>query len=296
MTMHTRTNHPQHVPTGVFFAMLGSLSFTVMSLFCKLLEDRVSTSMILFARFSTSLLLILPWAIKYPKQTLTLRQPIKILLRSTLTLLNLACFFYALRYLPLANSLLFLNTSPLFIPLILLLLHQIKTPHKMWIGIILGFVGIVMVLQPSASASIGPSLVGLSSGIIAAAAIITIRFMTKAIPLLQILFYNFFIGTVASSLLLPFAWHPLDGEILLLLLGVGVFGSLYYFLSTISYAKAPVRITSSLSFLSIILGVCADWIIWHISPDWLSLVGILAVILGGMVTIYYGQKELIVKN
>jgi drug/metabolite transporter (DMT)-like permease len=175
-------------------------------------------------------------------------------------------------------------------------LHQIKTPHKVWIGIALGFIGIALILRPSPLVALQPSLLGLASGITAAGSIITIRFMTKSIPVLSILFYNFLIGTAVSAILLPFAWIPFDNETLIFLICVGIFGSIYYFLSTISYAKAPVRITSSLSFLQIIFGLIADWLIWNHTPDWISILGIVAVILGGVLTIYYGQKELVTKK
>jgi drug/metabolite transporter (DMT)-like permease len=82
---------------------------------------------------------------------------------------------------------------------------------------------------------------------------------------------------------------------LLLLLCVGIFGAAYQFFSTLSYAKTPVRITSPLMFLCIPFGVFADWLLWDRIIDAATAIGMLCVIIGGVITIYYGQKQLMRK-
>jgi drug/metabolite transporter (DMT)-like permease len=266
-----------------------------MTLFSKLLGTDVSTDTILFARFAMSFIVILPWIFKHHKTAFTFSQPLKIFLRSLLTLMGSACFFYSLKDISSTNALLLMNTYPLFIPLFLLALHKIHTPHKVWIGILIGFAGITLVLTPKALFSNAAFLLALSSGVLFAGSIIAMRFLSKSAPLLQILCYNFLIGTLASAVLLPWGWKSPSLQNCLFLLGVGVFGAIAYFISAIAYAKAPVRITAPISFLSIVLGMFADWWLWGITPDLLNSTGIFCVILGGILTIYFGQKEIMIK-
>ncbi len=287
--------HEQHIWKGVVFAILAAASFTTMSLFGKIIGTRASTDVILFARFFISLLLLLPWIIKNPREAVHTSNPGIFLFRSLLTLLAFACFFYALRFIPLSSALLLNNTFPLFVPIVVWLSVRHHTPHKVWMGIVFGFIGVGLVLKPSSGVFQLASLIGLASGILAAVAIVMIRRLSKTTPVIQILFYNFFICSVATGILLPIGWQPMDTSLVLLLVGVGIFGAAYQFFSTISYAKAPVRITSPLMFLCIIFGVFADWLVWNQIPDLITVTGMICVILGGIITIYFGQKELMRK-
>lgn len=292
MSIHLRAKHQQHIASGVIFAILASISFTLMSLMTKFIGDGASTGTIVFARFFISLIFILPWVIRHPKETLKIVQPFRMIFRTIFTLLALTSFFYILKFISLTEGLLLNNTSPLFVPLIVLITHRAKTPHKLWIGIILGFIGIGFVLKPGIHLFQPVALIGLASGIFAAIAYVIIRSLTKTRPILQILFYNFFICSLISGFFLLFSWRSFDFTTSLLLLAVGIFGSCYQFFSIFSIAKAPIRITSSLQFLSIVFGVLADFLIWNQTPDLYSLIGIILVILGGVLTIYFGQKEL----
>lgn len=292
MTEHL---HEQHVGRGVFFAILAALSFTLMSLFGKIIGDLASTDTIIFFRFFISLILLTPWIVKDPKAVLHIAKPMTIISRSLFTLLAFVCFFYALKFIPLSNALLLNNSFPLFVPIAVWLMAGHRTSYKVWSGIVLGFIGIALVLQPGSGFFQFASVIGLASGILAAIAIVIIRRLTKIAPVTQILFYNFLICSILTALFLPLGWQSFDRRTFLFLIAVGVFGAAYQLFSTLSYAKAPVRITSPLLFLCIPFGVIADWLFWHKIPDLFALIGMACVIAGGVITIYFGQKEIIKK-
>lgn len=287
--------HKQHIGKGVTFALFAAISFTLMSLFGKIIGDRASIDMVLFARFFISLVLITPWVIKKPKEVLYLAKPSTIVTRSFFTLVSVACFFYALKFIPLSGALLLNNTFPLFVPIVAWFTGRHHTPYKVWIGISLGFIGVGLILQPASGLFQIASLVGLISGVLAAIAIVIIRQLTKTSPVTQILFYNFFICSLITGFLLPFGWQSFNTSIVLLLFGVGFFGAAYQFFSTLSYAKSPVRITSPLMFLCILFGIIADWLIWHKIPNGITLIGMFFVVVGGIIVVYFGHKEVIGK-
>jgi drug/metabolite transporter (DMT)-like permease len=289
----TQSQHEQHLLSSTFFAVLAGLSFTLMSLFGKFIGDRTSTDTVLFARFAISLALLIPWLIKNPRKTLRVEDPKKLIWRSCFSLLSFGCFFYALRFVSLSNALVLNNTFPLFVPLAALVHLHVKTSHKVWVGIGVGFLGVLLIIQPDIHVFEPYSLVALASGIFSAIAIVMIRHLTKTVSTLQILFYYFLINTVMTALLLPFQWQSLPSDILLLLLGVGIFGALYQLFSTLCFAKAPVRIISPIMSICMVTGgLIADFFIWDQLPNFLSFIGIICVMLGGTLSIYFGQKEL----
>jgi drug/metabolite transporter (DMT)-like permease len=284
--------HEQHIGRAALFGCLAALSFALMSLLGKIIGDSASTTMILFARFAISLVLILPWLIQNPKKILYTSKFGTMFTRSLFTLLAFFCFFYALKFIPLANAILLNNSFPIFVPLVVWILRGPRTSYPVWIGIIIGFLGLGALLKPTTGFLQSASLIALSSGVLAAVAVVLIRRLTKTVPMTQILFYNFLFCSLLTALFLPFDWQHPNSKTLLLLAGIGLFGAAYQFFSTVAYAKAPVRITSPLMFLSIVFGLLADWLIWHQTLDLGSLLGMICVVLGGMITIYFGQKEM----
>jgi len=287
------SQHEQHLLYSTFFAVLAGLSFTLMSLLGKFIGDRTSTDIVLFARFAISLVLLTPWIIKNPRKTLHVEHPKKLIWRSCFSLLSFGCFFYALRFISLSNALVLNNTFPLFVPLAALIHFQVKTSRKVWMGIAVGFLGILLIIQPDVHVFQPYALIALASGVFGAVAIVMIRHLTKTVSTLQILFYYFLINTLATAILLPFQWDSLPSDILLLLLGVGIFGALYQLFSTLCFAKAPVRIISPIMSICMVTGgLIADFFVWDQLPNFLGFIGILCIMLGGTLSIYFGQKEL----
>ena len=289
----TDSQHEQHLPTSVLYAVLAAVSFSLMSLLGKFIGENASTDTVLFARFAISLFLLIPWVIKHPREALKVDHPRKMIWRSCFSLLSFACFFYALRFISLTDALVLNNTFPLFVPFVALIHLKIKTPAKVWIGIVVGFLGVLLVLQPDTGVFQSYSLIALASGIFAAVAIIMIRRLTKTVSTLQILFYYFAFNTLATATVLPFQWQPLSSDILLLLLGVGVFGASYQLFSTLCFAKSPVRIISPILSIGIVsTGLLADFFVWKEFPNFWGFIGIFCIVIGGTLSIYFGQKEL----
>jgi len=284
--------HRQHIPTAAAYAVLAALSYSLMSLFVKLVGERLSTDQVLFGRYVIGLALLSPWVLARRREALKTGHFFKFFIRSFWALLSVGSFFYALRYMPLGNALVLNNTFPLFIPIVTWMAHKIRTPRKLWIGIGLGFLGVAFVLHPQPQAFHLASLIALASGIFAAITLVYIRFMTKETSTFQILFYNFLICSGVTALFLPFDWVAPTGAVLLWLFGAAIFGLIYQYCSTAAIAKASVRLISPLLYLSILFGMVADALIWKLIPDALSIAGAVCIVVGGILTILLGKKEI----
>ena len=284
--------HKENVLLGVLLACIASFFFTLTGIFSKYIGDGASCDTILFARFFISLILLLPWVIQNPKEALVVPNRWQVVFRSVFTLLSLACFFYAIRFITLTDALLLNNTYPLFVPVVAWCFVRVKTPWKVWAGIAIGFMGIVFVLKPDTHFLEGAALIALCSGVFSAISIVIIRTLTKVLSILQILFYNFLLCTFMSALFLPLNWVPISENTVILLGLLGVSGALYQYFSTMAFAKAPVRLISPIMFLSVVLGTIADFFLWGNIPDFLSFIGMGCIIMGGVVVIYFGKREI----
>ena len=291
-----KKQHTQHIFLGVVFGVLSALSVACMGLLIKIIGDKASLASVLFSRFLIGFLCILPFALKHPKEILNVSEPYNVIKRTFFSLVGIACFYYSLSFISLTQGLLLNNSSALFVPLIVLVFYKIKTSYKMYLGILLGFLGIAFVLKPGANVIEGASLIGLASGFFAALAFVSIRFLTKNTSVLQLLCYYFLAGLVVTAAFLPLNWVALSGPTLLLLILLGIIGFFYQVFNTLALAKAPARLVTSLQFLSILFGVMSDYLIWKNTPDLYTLIGILFVIFGGVFTVYSGKKEFDLKE
>jgi len=296
MTPLVPIERPQSVKLGVLFGIISSFSFALMSVFVKLIGKDLPTSMLLFFRFSTSLILIAPWILTDTNFTFKVHQPIRYVVRIFAALLALFLVFYAIKFIPLVDALLLNNTAPLFVPIIAFIITGAKTPKKAIFGIVLGFVGVGIILNPGKEIfSSAASLIALVSGVLAALAIVQMRVISKTSTTKQMLFYYFLVSTIAAGILAILQWEtPENLRIWLFLLGIGLFGTLYQLFATLSYVTAPVRLMSPLVFLMVVFGGVFDWLLWGNLPSLLTIVGAIFVVAGAIITVYFGQKEILV--
>lgn len=276
--------HAQNVKLGVLLALSASLCNTVMSVFVKLLGDGQSIATIVFARFAIGLLVLLPWFLT-DKNLFKISKPMGVLMRCVTSIMAMVCVFYSLKYMPVANVLLLNNTFPLFLPVLSLVMLSIKTPPKMIVGIVIGFAGVALVLNPSASAFNWHALIALLSGLLAALAMLQIRLLVQGSSSQQILFCLFAFGTVASGIFVPFSFTMPTGHQFLLLFFVGLCGAGYQLFLTLALNYAKARVVSPIYFSSILFAAIFDWMIWSIKLTPIEYVGLGLIIAGGILTI-----------
>ena len=250
-TIHHRR---QSISLGALYAIISAFSFAMMSVFVKKIGTDLPTIMPIFFRFAISLILLLPWVIRSPSFQFKVHQPVRYATRILSALLALFLMFYALKFIPLVNALLLNNTAPLFVPIIAYWLTKARTPHRAWLGIVIGFIGIALILHPNHQIFSSASLIALASGILAALAIVEMRVVSKTSSVIQMLFYYFLMSTIVSGLIALWQWQPPTAQVWLLLLGTGIFGTLYQVFATMAYVTAPVRLMSPLMFFMVIFG------------------------------------------
>lgn len=284
----------QNIKFGVLYGIISSFSFSMMSVFAKLIGNDLPTSTLIFFRFGTSLILIAPWILIDRNFTFKIHQPIRYVIRILAALLALFSIFHAIKFIPLVDALLLNNTAPLFVPIIAFIITGAKTPKKAIWGIVLGFVGVGIILNPGKELfSSSASLIALASGILAALAIVQMRLISKTSTTKQMLFYYFLVSTIVSGVIASLQWKTPENLIIwFLLLGIGIFGTLYQLFATLSYVTAPVRLMSPLLFLTVIFGGIFDWIIWKNTPSMLIVTGAVLIILGSIIAIYFGNKHI----
>ncbi len=283
----------QNLRLGIIFGLSSAFIFALMSQLVKILGPDVPVSMLLFFRFLISLVALVPFLIRDKdfKFNLIPPYPKMYLIRILCPMLALAIIFYSINRFEIVNVLLLQNSAPLFVPILAWLITGANTPHRVKLGILLGFIGIAIILNPTTNIFNDIySMLPLFAGFMIALAIIYVRLIGKVNTPNQMFFYYFYITTVISGIFAVIQWKTPDTmDQWLLILAIGICGLFYQVLATYSYLKAPVRLMSPLVFMQTVFGGILDWIIWNNIPGISTIVGAVLVITGGVITVYFGM-------
>ena len=281
-----RTNN---ILLGSICILLGELCFVSMGSLVKLLAESMPSQNIVFFRNLFGLLALVPIIINLGFSSLKTRVLHLHLIRSLSGIAAMYCFFYALAKLPLADAMLLKITVPLFIPVIAFLWISEYISTRTIIAILVGFVGVIIILKPTATIQLA-SLVGLLGGALAALAKVTIRHMSNSEPTSRIVFYFASISLIVSSIpLLKFWQNPTTNEwFLLVLLGiVGTCGQLFL---TKAYSLAPASRVGPFTYSSIVFASLIGWIFWDEKITLLTISGAMLIIFAGI--LIFREKQI----
>lgn len=255
------------------------------------LGPRMPVPVLLLFQNTMSMLFIIPWMIG---EDVSVWKPPNIrllLLRTFAGYLNFAFLFLALQSAPLTEVLLLGNSAPFFIPLIIWLWRGIGLSWKLWLGIIVGFIGIALILQPAGHLLNIGALFALAAAFSFSISMIAQRRLLKRASDKSILFYYFAIATLVS---LPFAialWKPLSTTDLLWLFSMGILSGIgqLLFLKALQYEKPSLL--SPFNYSSIVYAALLDWFIWKQVLSPIGIIGIIVVVTGGLMTMRAAHIE-----
>jgi drug/metabolite transporter (DMT)-like permease len=280
---------------GSLLAILTALCVALMGVFTKKIGTELPTSMLLFFRFAINFVAVIPLILLSKNKTVhRIPHPLHLSVRIAAALASIFCLLYSMRYIPLTDALLLNNTSSLFVPFFALFILKAKTPAKALVGIAVGFIGVITILHPGKEILSMGSIFALLAGIFASIAFVEMRLLSKRNLSLHMMLYYYLVSLVISAIYAAIQWQtPANHMLWLYLVLVGVFGTLYQLLITLTFKTAPVRLMSPLLFSSVIFGGIFDWVFWGITPSITTYAGGTLIIAGSILTLWLGSKAII---
>ena len=275
---------------AISFMVSAYFSITLMNVFVKTASQTIPASETLFSRFLIGLLFLLPFVIKDRDFKVDTRQWKFLILRNAAGVSNMLINFYVVKFLPLSIAVLLMNTSALFIPILLLFFHQ-KTPINVLLCSLIGFLGVSIILLTNHNGNVDPIyvLIGLSGAVLAGMAFIGLQELNKYNTPKNIVFYFHLIGTLMLPIFFIHQWKIPNLYELGLLLLVGGFGLIFQLLLTRAFRYAPANVITPFAFTGVIFSSVFDWLFWHHTPNLYFWLG--AVIIVGAVSLLAKLKK-----
>ena len=245
--------------------VVASFLFACMGVCVKLSADLFSTAEIVFYRNLISLLLI---AGLVALRGTSLRTPHWRfqLVRGVSGFISLSLYFLGITLLPLATAVTLAYTSPLFLALYLAAYGKTRLNTGIVAALGVGFLGVAWLLRPSLESAQWPGIVVcLASGMLAGIAYFNVRELgERGEPEARTVFYFSLLGSLGSAVWMLFAeTHPVGGAGALLLLGVGVFGTLAQLAMTRAYKRGKTLVAASLAYSAVIFASLFGMLIWQ---------------------------------
>jgi drug/metabolite transporter (DMT)-like permease len=271
---------------GAVYMVLAALSFACMGAMVKVASKTLGNEMVVFFRNVTGLLALAPLLWRQGIPELTRSRWHLYVVRSGFGLAAMYCYFYAIAHMRLADAVLLNYTMPLFMPFIALPWLGERLHVRTWMGLAVGFVGVMFILKPGTGLLDPVALVGLLAGLLAAVAQVSIRRLTREDSIVRIVFYFGFFSTLFSAVPLVFMWQTPQPQVWLVLVVMGVFATIGQLLLTGAYAHAPAATVGPFIYAIVVFAGVLDWAFWSALPDRLSIAGAVLICLGGALAIH----------
>jgi S-adenosylmethionine uptake transporter len=237
--------------------VIASLLFATMGVCVKMAAAHYGSGEIVMYRGLVGALLLFALS-RWRGESLRTAMPMKHALRSATGVVALALWFTAIADLPLATAMTLNYTSSLWLALFLAVGAAVagtqRVPGRLVVTALLGFVGIVLVLQPTIEQrQIWFGLAGLASGAISALGYLQVRGLGRAgEPEGRIVFY-FSIGGIlgGAALASSVGWHEHSWSGVCWMLAVGILSTAGQMMLTRAYARGSILVNASLQYLGI---------------------------------------------
>lgn len=264
-----------------------SLLFACMGVCVKLGAERFSAPELVFWRGFVALLVIGAWIAFGGRSLATVHWRTHVV-RGLAGVVSLIMYFYAITLIPLATAVTLNYTSPLFLAFILSVLMRETARRSLYIGLLGGFLGVILLLQPTLRQDQwwGAAL-GLGSGVISSIAYLNVRKLGDlGEPEWRTVFYFSLVSTLGGvpGLIAGGPLHTIDLAGGLLLFGVGGFGVAAQLCMTAAYNGGRTIAVANLAYSTVVFSSLFGILLWHEHLPLLAWAGIGLIIVSGVTT------------
>jgi drug/metabolite transporter (DMT)-like permease len=246
---------------GAFF-MLSS-----MSLLAKLVSQTHAIAEIAFWR---NFIGVIPLAVAViafrRREILEIKsKPGVVFSRSIIATVSVMCLFAAFSLLPLADATALVFTSALFVPVFGFFFLGERVGLYRWSAIIVGFVGVLIIAQPSGNWNLLGVMFAIAAAVFNAVLSTMLRLLGRTEHPTTLTFYLLAVGCVLLAPVMPFVGTvPAKGDIGLLVL-LGLCGLGMQLLLSTAFKYTPAALASLFSYTQIIWATLFGWLVFG---DW----------------------------
>jgi drug/metabolite transporter (DMT)-like permease len=277
------------VAPGIGLMLAGITLFSINDALGKWLLVTYSVGELLLVRSLAAVVLIAPfvWQAGLAQFRDAPRPGLQIV-RVALSTLEVAMFFWAVSYLPLADTVTFYLAGPIYVTALSVVLLREPVGWRRWTAVLVGFGGVVLALRPSMASFTLPALIALAGSISFAASLVATR-MLRATSNTVLVAGQIGATLVFGAIATPFAWvkpSTLDFALMSLF---GVISIVALACINLSLKWTAASVVVPYQYTLIVWAIVLGYLVFGDVPDPLTLIGG-AVIVGAGLYIFWREQ------
>ncbi|MGI9317484.1 MAG: DMT family transporter [bacterium] len=268
---------------GIVLIVLGLSIAAMTGAIMKLLSDDLSAYQITWFRFAGFALVLLPVVyVRIGRAAMRPARPRMQVVRGITMAASTVAFVIGARTIDYADAIAILYAYPFLLTLLAVLFLDERVGWTGWVGVIGGFIGVLLVMRPSFSAfNAGTLFVFLCAAIVSIQMTLNRKLGALSHPLVTS-FWGALVAAAVLSLFLPFYWQPVDSSHALLICLMVISGALNQTLVVFAFAKAPASTLAPFTYFEIVAAVVIGFVVFGTLPVWISWLGILLISASGL--------------
>ena len=192
------------------------------------------------------------------------------------------CFITGLSYLPIADAIAIAFAAPLLTTLLAVFCLRERVGLHRWVAIFFGFIGVIIIVQPTDDAFKVAALAPLGAAFFGAIRDVITRKITSSESSFTILLTSMFLITLAGYLTFPLGWSEFQVEHIWLFLCSSILVGVAQYLMIEAFRLGEVGLISPFKYSSLLWAVIIGFIVWGDIPGYFVLVGATILIISGV--------------
>lgn len=199
-----------------------------------------------------------------------------------------SCFFLGITDIPLTDAVVILFSSVFFTTLLSIVFLAEKVGIHRWSCILIGFIGVLLVMNPVGGGSLHGYLLVLVGSAAYSVVFVSGRYLsaTESVPSL-VFSFNAVVG-ICSIALLPWFWTELSAirGLQITLLALLALGG--HYMVTVAFSRSEASMLAPFEYTSVVWAVLCDVLLWQLYPSQTTLAGTFVIICSGL---YIARRE-----
>mgnify|MGYP006085921853 FL=1 len=277
---------------GIGLMLLGMSIVPFLDIFAKLLSEDYPVTQVTWTRFFFHAIWLLPMIVWQKAKLFSVPEKPKLQLLRGVSLTLATLFFFAAivtNDIPEALTLLFI--SPLVVAILSPFILGERFDLFIGVGVLIGFIGVIVVLQPDSEQFDPTLLFALVAGFCYALYIIITKKLSFRAPPVLTLFYSAIVGIVIMSLIVVPYWTTPDLKGVLMGAAMGFFAAASHFMIIKAFEFASASELSPFNYFEIVVAIILSYLVFGVLPNVQAILGLIIIILSGLYVSWRAMKN-----
>ena len=268
---------------GIGLMLLGMSTVPFLDVFAKLLSEDYSVMQVTWTRFFFHACWLIPIILLQKVKWKRVPESIGLqFMRGLMLTLATLFFFAAIKSNPIPNALTLLFISPLVVAVLSPAMLGERFDLFIGAGVVVGFIGVIVVLQPTGEDFKPSLLLAVVAGVCYALYIIFTKKLSFKAPPVLTLFYSAAVGILIMMPLALFSWTVPDMKGVLLGAAMGFFAAASHFMIIKAFEFASASELSPFNYFEIVGAITLSYIVFEYIPNLQAIIGLFVIIGSGL--------------